>query len=176
MVNRQLSDEQLLALYQKADVAAFDEFFRRYRNILYNYLLAVLGNTSDADEAVQEVFIKIHRSIHHYDPTKKAAPWIFTIARHVAFDTLRHRKRLAEVALSSPTIGHVDERMALEARETLAFLLKDLSEDDASLILNRFLDSGDLTSDGSAAETKAATRRKRLSRLLAKIRAKSLEL
>jgi RNA polymerase sigma-70 factor (ECF subfamily) len=173
-VIRKESDEELLIRYQNAESEAFREFFRRYRNIIYNFLLFKLKNSQDADDAVQEVFFRIHRFILSYDPGQKAMPWVFGVARHVAYDILKRKKRRAEQALDDTEVaGATNAALAFEARESLLYLLRDLSEDERGLITARFLDNETSEELAQKQGLDPATLRKRVSRLLLKIKQKS---
>ncbi len=89
-----LSNEQLLARYQQGDAVAFDEFFKRSHKVIYNFLLSRLKVQSDAEDALQQSFLKLHRYILSYDPRQNALSWALTIARNVMSDVRSARLSL----------------------------------------------------------------------------------
>ncbi len=93
----------LMTLYQRADPAALDELVRVVSPPLLRYF-AWSGTWSsygwsragrnDAEDLVQDCWIRIHRARHTYRSTEPVMPWIYAIARHTRLDAYRKRKRL----------------------------------------------------------------------------------
>lgn len=62
------------------DEAAFADYFHLYKNLVYKTALLLLDSAEDAEDALQEVFMQIHRSRHTYDPARAAlSTWIYRI-------------------------------------------------------------------------------------------------
>lgn len=91
MLNSQISDEELMAQYQKGDNSAFQEIFRRHRRGVYGYILRYTGNEQESEEIFQDVFIKMHRAAPNWVPTAKLSTWLYTIVRNLCIDV--HRKK-----------------------------------------------------------------------------------
>jgi len=162
--------DQLLADYKNGDVSAFDEFFSRTGNLLERYLFLRLRNQQDAEDATQETYLKIHRAIHRYDPSREGLAWILSIARHVAIDIFRRRqsehKKMIEHVIATPAkIPNV-----ADLRFELMTVLKDLTTGDVNLLVERLLFDRDFDELAKAYECKQATLRQRLHRLLATLR------
>lgn len=133
-----LSDEELLELYQSADVKSFEEFFRRHKRFVFAFLLSRLGNRSDAEDAFQRTFLKIHRYILSYDSKQHALAWVLTIAKNVAFDLKPKRPASLQLEDMPCTEDSLDTEAALEARSTLRTLLSGLAPRDRDLLEKRF--------------------------------------
>ncbi len=165
-----LTDEQLLHAYQNADVKGFDEFFKRRHQLVFGYLLAKLGNRPEAEDALQETFLRVHRSILSYDPGRSALNWVFAIARNAMLDLAARRGQVM-----APNDMQFDERLSqhdlLQVRQELGKLLDGLKASERDLLLRRFV-------DGESAKTAAArtglsldSTKQRFSRILRKVRA-----
>jgi RNA polymerase sigma-70 factor (ECF subfamily) len=63
--------------------------------MIAQFLRKRLPDASEVDDAYQETFIALHRARHTYDPTRPLEPWLFAIARNIATDFLRRRRRRA---------------------------------------------------------------------------------
>lgn len=167
------SNEELLERYRNADFDGFDVFFRRNQGLILNFLRTRLGDRADAEDAFQETFIRIHKSILSYDSSQKALAWVLTIARNVAVDLVR--KRLRRPAGSSDVEVSVapDQELVLAAREELTRLTSRLTADECALIEGRFLSDESFEAIAEKHGTTAAGTRQKFSRLLRKLKAGS---
>ena len=87
------TDQQLVTLAQSGDAAAFEMLFNRYRDgIRKLYLARTGGNGNDADDLLQETFIKVFLNLDKYDTAFTFGQWIYTIARNTFIDFV-HRRR-----------------------------------------------------------------------------------
>ncbi len=93
--------------YQRADPAAVEELVRRISPMLLRYFAASQVGPEDAEDLLQECWIKIHRSRHTYRETEPVMPWVYAIARHARLDAYRKRRRLEsrEVLVASVPEG-----------------------------------------------------------------------
>jgi len=84
---------ELVAAHLAGDARAFQELVLRYRSRLINFVGRMIGDRERAEDLVQEAFIRVHRHLHRFDPTKKFSTWIYTIASNLAKNELRNRGR-----------------------------------------------------------------------------------
>jgi RNA polymerase sigma-70 factor (ECF subfamily) len=85
--------EGLLARCGLGDRAAFARLYGQVGGKLYGVAFRILGNRSDAEEAVQEAFVKIWHSAGRFQAGRgSAAGWLVSIARNQAIDALRARR------------------------------------------------------------------------------------
>ena len=99
--------------------AAFDELMLRYQNRLVTVLEHLVGRRDQAEDLAQEVFLRVYRARKRYVAGAKFSTWLYTIANHVAANTLRSISRRHEVNLAarpgdSGSSGALD-RLALAA-------------------------------------------------------------
>jgi RNA polymerase sigma-70 factor (ECF subfamily) len=88
-----ISDEQLIARFQLGDVQAYDLLVRRYKDQLLNFVYRFVGNRTDAEDIVQETFLRVYKNKHMYKEIAKFSTWVYTIAGNLAKTELRRRKR-----------------------------------------------------------------------------------
>lgn len=88
-----VTDEKLIARFQQGDVQAFDILVRRYKDQLLNFVYRFVGNRTDAEDIVQETFLRVYKNKHYYKEIAKFSTWVYTIAGNLAKTELRRRKR-----------------------------------------------------------------------------------
>ena len=88
-----ITDERLIALFQQGDVQAFELLVRRYKDQLLNFIYRFVGNRSDAEDLVQETFLRVYKNKHYYKEIAKFSTWVYTIAGNLAKTELRRRRR-----------------------------------------------------------------------------------
>lgn len=72
--------------YQNGHTAAFDVLFERHSSRVFGFLSKRLIKKKEAEDLLQEVFFKLHRSKHLYNSTLPFLPWLFSITRSVLLD------------------------------------------------------------------------------------------
>jgi RNA polymerase sigma factor (sigma-70 family) len=104
-----VSDDDLVARFRSGDDAPFDEIHRRYRAQLIAFARRLLSATGhDADDVVQDAFIRAYRGLRVTDGPMALRPWLYMIVRNRALDQLR----------SPQSAGAYDDALALEAVPT----------------------------------------------------------
>lgn len=89
-----LSDEALLVQFQKSkDPSYFKALFRRYQNRVFNAAYRILGNQDEAEEVVQETYLKVHENLSKFRRESTFASWLFRIAHNSCLDILRAKQR-----------------------------------------------------------------------------------
>jgi RNA polymerase sigma-70 factor (ECF subfamily) len=83
------TDEELAGEARAGSRRSFDELARRYKRRLFAYLRPRLGSDQDAEDLVQETFLKLYRNIGGYDPACRFSTWIYTAASRLAIDAFR---------------------------------------------------------------------------------------
>jgi len=87
------SDEDLIERFQKGDLYAFDLIVKRYKDQLLNFVFRFVGNQEEAEDIVQETFLRVYRKRKAYKRIAKFSTWIYTIAGNLSRTELRRRKR-----------------------------------------------------------------------------------
>lgn len=90
-------DTNLVRRCQQNDRAAFDALLGKYEGNLYRICFGVTHNREEALDAMQEVYIKLYKSIGGFEAGRPLLPWLRRIAVNTSLNMLRHKKRLMEV-------------------------------------------------------------------------------
>jgi RNA polymerase sigma-70 factor (ECF subfamily) len=92
--------ELMLRARNHDDSESFSLLLGRNRNLVVQYLTRVVQNRAVAEELAQDVFIRIYRSRHCYEPSARFSTWLYRIATNVALNHLRDQKRhLRDISL-----------------------------------------------------------------------------
>jgi RNA polymerase sigma-70 factor (ECF subfamily) len=83
----------LMLRVQRDEPGAFAELERRFRGKIFGRFYRWLGDRQEAEDLVQDVFLRLYRSRRRYRPTARFGTWLFHITRNVARNALRARKR-----------------------------------------------------------------------------------
>ncbi len=109
------SDEDLIERFQNGDLYAFDLIVKRYKNQLLNFVYRFLGNAEEAEDLVQETFLRVYRNRKAYQKVAKFSTWIYTIAGNLAKTELRKRKRRKFFSISDLGYNEKDYDISDEA-------------------------------------------------------------
>mgnify|MGYP000494108251 CR=1 FL=1 len=111
-LDKKLSDEALIAAFKQSRKAFyFDSLVNRYKNRLYSVAFNLLGNDGEAEEMVQETFVRVLRNCHRFSPSSTFARWVFSIIQNLCKDIWRNRKRKQgyEITSCNPLSLHEPE-------------------------------------------------------------------
>ncbi|WP_404442591.1 RNA polymerase sigma factor SigX [Sutcliffiella horikoshii] len=70
----------------------FQELYEKYHQDVYQFLYYMVNNKEQAEDLVQEVYIKVLRSYDRFEGKSSEKTWLFSIAKHVAIDSFRKQK------------------------------------------------------------------------------------
>jgi len=107
-----LSDEKLIEQFQQGNIYAFEEIVRRYKDQLINFAYRYLSDFDDAEDVVQETFMRVFRKKKAYKNVAKFSTWIYTITGNLAKTELRRRRRRKILSLSN--LGYEDKDFELK--------------------------------------------------------------
>ncbi len=94
-----LGDDELMSGILAQDSRSLDQLYARYRPLIGKIVLEILPNESDAEEALQDIFMEIWNRAANFDPRKgKALGWIICMARRRAIDHYRKIRRRVEAS------------------------------------------------------------------------------
>ncbi len=90
-----IEDDILIAAAQQGEPAAFEELYRRYRRAIADLAFRFLGNAEDAEELLQDIFLKSFKAIRRYRPQPNASffSWIYKIGINGAINFQKKRGR-----------------------------------------------------------------------------------
>ncbi|MBO9608028.1 MAG: RNA polymerase sigma factor SigW [Paenibacillaceae bacterium] len=85
-------ETRLAKLSRGGDRRAFAELVELYKDKLYHLAYRMLNQSHEAEDIVQETFLRVYTNLHRYDETQKFSTWIYRIATNLCIDRLRKRK------------------------------------------------------------------------------------
>ena len=85
------TDEELAREARAGSRRSFEELAVRYRRRLFVYLRPRLGSDEDAEDMVQETFLKLYRNIGSYDPAFRFSTWLYVAATRLAISSFRKK-------------------------------------------------------------------------------------
>jgi len=87
------TDSELLGRCRNGDLAAWETVVRRYQKRIYNFAHRFMGRFDEAEDMTQEVFLKVYRTLHTYDPELGAfETWLMRVGRNCIIDHYRKAK------------------------------------------------------------------------------------
>ncbi len=90
---RSLEDWELVALAKQGNHEAFHNLVERYKSSIYTFSLYLTRNVQNAEDIVQETFIRLYKSLNHIEPKAQFKTFIFGIARNLALNQIRNEQR-----------------------------------------------------------------------------------
>jgi len=108
--------------FARGDLQAFELLFQQFHGEVHGWLLRMLRNPADAEEATIEVFWRIYRAHARFDPTRSFGAWARRIACNVAVDHFRRARRARIVPSSPAPTSNSSARQDTHVRVERAFL------------------------------------------------------
>jgi len=138
-------DFTLMRAIQKGDMVAFNAMVNRYKDRLMNVIGRMLSSQEEAEDIVQETFVRVYQHRQSFNFQHCFSTWIYTIGLNLARNELRKRRRFKFFEISEfqgnekefavdPKMPNRLPEMLSEAMDTLprkyreAFLLRDIDE------------------------------------------------
>lgn len=85
-------EARLVRLAKTGDRAAFADLVELYKDKIFHLAYRMLGNRQEAEDIVQETFLRVFRSLDRYDEGLKFSTWIYRIGTNLSIDRLRKRR------------------------------------------------------------------------------------
>jgi RNA polymerase sigma-70 factor (ECF subfamily) len=99
------SEQLWLERAKSGDREAFGELVRMHGKRMWKVALHLLGSSSEADDVVQETFLREFRAIDRFDGKSELSTWLYRITVNLSLNALRTRKRAAAVDIADPRLG-----------------------------------------------------------------------
>ncbi len=147
----------------------FQDLYRSYGPAVRARCRAVCGNEADADEALQDTFVRAWRARERFDGRYPLA-WLQTIGRSASIDLIRRRRPWSDdpsvwLDQAAPSTGEPTDRIQAVR------LLNDFDPEDAAMLRLRHAEGWRIHEIAEHLDTSSRTVRRRLSRLEARARA-----
>lgn len=130
------SDGDLVRRARNGDFSAFEALFERHRALVYRFAFQMAPRRDDAEDMVQEAFLRAYQNLHRYRDEAKFTTWLLRIVTNLCTDQARMATRRfaleqqqAGSGLEWMTIGHQDDP------------IESLEEDRRKAVLRRALNA-----------------------------------
>jgi RNA polymerase sigma-70 factor (ECF subfamily) len=118
---------------------AFDLVLRRYQTKVFHLAFSMLGNREQAEDAAQEVFIRIWRALPGYRGLSSVSTWVYSIARNACLTSLKSAGARRTVSLEDPGTRAAAERKSpsfeLRHAPDLRHLVDELPEKQRQIVI-----------------------------------------
>ncbi|MDQ1284402.1 MAG: polymerase sigma factor [Patescibacteria group bacterium] len=125
-----ISDNDLARVVREGDSERYGEIIERYQGKLFAYLYRLIGNREEAQDLLQDVFIKVYRNLRGYDADRKFSSWIYRIAHNEAVNHIK-RKSLKRFVSWESVVSTKDklESSSNEEGAQDAWVRKEISQE-----------------------------------------------
>jgi RNA polymerase sigma-70 factor (ECF subfamily) len=177
VVGRPRDETALVAHAKRGDLDAFEQLIREHQGIAFRTAYVISGSAADAEEAVQDAFLKAHRALGRFRENAPFRPWLLAIVANEARNRRRSAARRARLELhlaeERPSADAAPSPeaalLAREQRERLLAAIETLGEEQQQVVVCRhFLDLSERET-AAALGCRPGTVKSRLSRALARL-------
>lgn len=147
----EMTDASFVARARAGDADAFRVLVERHSRALFRVAFRMIGNQQDAEDVVQETFLRAYKQLAKFDHRASFGTWLYRIAANCSLDMMRARKRRSEhvtsgneegaeeIVMSLPSLDPTPERMALsgEVRQRLQEAMSHLSATERTAFVLR---------------------------------------
>ena len=116
-MNLNVAETELIRIFKKGDIKAFEELFKRYNKKLYAFLFHLLNSKEDAEEIVQETFIKIWEKRDDFIEGYSFSSFLFTIAKNLFLN--KNRKKVNQRIFEN----HIDVLEKISSKKTDDYII-----------------------------------------------------
>jgi RNA polymerase sigma factor (sigma-70 family) len=174
---RPLDERELIARARRGDVAAYEELVRAFTDVAHRTAYLV-GAADDADDAVQDAFVKAYRALPQFREGEPFRPWLLRIVANEARNRRRSAGRRATLAVraiedrpSDDAAPSPEEAVLVHERHVaLAAAIDRLRDEDRLVVTCRYLLQLSEAETAATLAIPAGTVKSRLSRALARLR------
>src|SRR5262245_5843473 len=99
----------LIGRAQKREAAAFDALVDLYASRLYGYFYRLTASREDAEDLLQELFVRLVRMIEQYEHDGRFDGWVFRIATNLVRDRVRRSRKTRAAGLDAVSARDPDE-------------------------------------------------------------------
>lgn len=135
-VNAAAVEEDLLVEIARGDTQAFTRFYNQTKTAVYSFAMSILKNPHDAQDIMQDTYIKIHANAANYKPQGKPLAWVFTITRNLCLMHLRSTSgKSAEFLDELDYENPLDFAKTVEDGQIIALAMKVLNDEERQIVV-----------------------------------------
>ena len=134
----EVDDREYVQRALHGDDRAFAVLVQRYQRGLYNLAYRMVRDSELAQDLVQDIFVRVHRSLGKYDPVYPFTSWVYRVGSNLCIDHIR-KKKLDTVSLDAPVSVGEGEAVTREIRDETQDPGRDLESTERARILGEAL-------------------------------------
>lgn len=144
---QKMKDEEIIAEYlktQRSDL--FDILYKRYHGKVFGKCISLLKSESEAEDAMQEIFVKILLNLSKFSGKSKFSTWLYSITYNFCIDTIRRKKKSISVLVDDIAEKHdkeadINDSFLLEMNiARLKKILEEIPVKDKAILLMKYQD------------------------------------
>lgn len=135
---------EVIAKAGSGDMTAFEEIYRKTSGFVFNVAARITGKNADAEDVVQEVFVKMHSALKQFAGRSSCRTWLYRITVNTAISRFRKNaqeavkmKKYEDHLETQPAPDMPDRELQNEQRNSVAALLAKLDPDQRACIVLR---------------------------------------
>jgi RNA polymerase sigma-70 factor, ECF subfamily len=169
---KEVSLETLLQGYQQADAHATAELICRLSPDLLRFFLAQEATRTEAEDLLQNTWLRIHKARHTYRAGAPVLPWVFAIAKHVRVDGYRKRRRIQQYEIATENLpeGSPTQESPGGERPTFELLIAALPDSQREVLTMLKVNGLSLDEVARATSSTVGAVKQKASRAYAKLR------
>ena len=142
-----LTDQELITQYlETRNNYFFEILYERYSSKIFGKALTILKEESLAQDATQDIMMKILLNLSKFGGKSKFSTWVYSITYNFCIDFVRKRKKdkrqyYEDVSEFEDVVDEIDDKEILEGRlERLKLIMEKIPADDKSILMMKYLD------------------------------------
>jgi RNA polymerase sigma-70 factor (ECF subfamily) len=147
-ISSTISDEDVVKEYlATSNVAYFDILYKRYSGKVFGKCISILKSESAAEDATQDIFMKILLNLSKFSGKSKFSTWLYSITYNFCIDTIRRRKKDKSVLVDDMSMEHdtadddIEDRFLMETNvKRLKVILEKVPTGDKTILLMKYQD------------------------------------
>jgi len=124
------SDFEIIDEVLNGDVSAFEIIVKKYEKMLYNLAMSKLRHKENAQDIVQECFLRAYKMLRSYRTDSAFSTWVYRICQNLIYDFYRKNKKTQEISLSAASDD--DNSDAIKERE-----VADISQEPSEIVIRQ---------------------------------------
>lgn len=163
-------EKRLIKQVKSGNEAAFRKLYELYASYALRTAYAIIKDSTDASDVVQETFIRVYRNIHTFDQKKSFRPWFYRILINESKRFIGRRNKHATTIESEETLDALRTTDNKQPNETLIDALDQLPKEDQILVTLKYVDRFTEKELAQMMELNVNTVKSRLSRTRSRLR------
>ncbi len=146
-LSKKVTDEELVELYlESQNVAYFNLLYKRYSGKIFGKSLSLLKSESEAEDATQDIMMKILLNMSKFSGKSRFSTWIYSITYNYCIDFLRRKKKDPSVYVDDylenlDVPDDVEDKFLLEMNVSrLKVILEEIPTGDKTILLMKYQD------------------------------------